>query len=211
MSNNSVSYDSVMKTASKTRKETKRVTHKKLVDSAIKNFRKNGFVGTKTLDIARTAGVSHGTVFLHFKTKNDLFAEVLGEFGRQATYRMRELTDSGMGVYEVLNAHLKVLAEYEDIYYRMISEQSNLPDEVELVIISIQSAISQTLNIAIQKEVKSGKIKNMPMDLLFNTWIGLLHHYFAHRHLFCPDGSLIENKGKKLLNHFISLIKLERS
>lgn len=193
------------------RQNNKKVTRKRLIDSAIDCFGRSGIVKTKTVEVAKSADVSHGTVFLHFSTKDELLIEVLSEFGRRVTRRMRELTDSGMGVEAVLGVHLKVIAEYEDVYYRLVAESANLPDEVELVMVSIQSAISHTLNVAVRKEVEMGRIKHMPMHLLFCTWIGLLHHYLLNKHLFCPEGSLIKKNGQMLLSHFMSLIRLERT
>lgn len=197
-------------TATKTRKEKKEETQRKLIDSALKHFSMDGIADARTLDIARSAGVSHGTVFLHFPTREELLISVMSEFGLRVTRRMRELTDSGMGIKSVLKAHLTVLAEYEDIYSRLISETPTLPEDVQLVVISIQSAISHILFKAVEKEMTEGSIKKIPMHLLFTTWIGLIHHHLQNKFLFCRDGSLIEKKGDELLNHFMSLIKNER-
>ncbi len=41
--------------------------------AAIKNFEKNGYANTKMDDIAKTANVSKGTVYLYFPSKEDLF------------------------------------------------------------------------------------------------------------------------------------------
>ncbi|GAW98578.1 TetR/AcrR family transcriptional regulator [Secundilactobacillus mixtipabuli] len=43
-------------------------------------FAKQGYENTSTLDIARLAGVSEGTVFKHFKTKEGLLQAVLNPF-----------------------------------------------------------------------------------------------------------------------------------
>lgn len=43
-------------------------------------FAQKGFENTSTLDIAKLAGVSEGTVFKHFKTKNGLLQAVLDPF-----------------------------------------------------------------------------------------------------------------------------------
>ncbi|MEZ4813335.1 MAG: TetR/AcrR family transcriptional regulator [Caldisericia bacterium] len=51
----------------KSRKEKREDTHKKLVDSALKHFELDGLNGARTIDIANTAGVSHGTVFYIFQ------------------------------------------------------------------------------------------------------------------------------------------------
>jgi AcrR family transcriptional regulator len=43
-----------------------------ILDAALKLFVENGFHGTSTAEIAKTAGVATGTLFHHFKTKQEL-------------------------------------------------------------------------------------------------------------------------------------------
>lgn len=48
-----------------------------LIDAALALFLKRGFARTRVEDIAMRAGVSKGAVYLHFRTKNDLFSAVV--------------------------------------------------------------------------------------------------------------------------------------
>jgi AcrR family transcriptional regulator len=43
-----------------------------IMNAALKLFVENGFHGTSTAEIAKTAGVATGTLFHHFKTKQEL-------------------------------------------------------------------------------------------------------------------------------------------
>jgi AcrR family transcriptional regulator len=45
----------------------------KIIESAIECFAKTGFDRTKMEDIANIAGVSKGTLYLYFRSKEDLF------------------------------------------------------------------------------------------------------------------------------------------
>ncbi|MFW9996122.1 MAG: TetR/AcrR family transcriptional regulator [Candidatus Odinarchaeota archaeon] len=54
------------------RKELKQLTRTKIIEVAFELFLKNGFNNTSTDDVAKLAGVSKGTVFNHFKKKEDL-------------------------------------------------------------------------------------------------------------------------------------------
>jgi AcrR family transcriptional regulator len=44
-----------------------------IIDAAIDVFLEHGFAGTKLTEVARRAGVSKGTLYLYFETKEDLF------------------------------------------------------------------------------------------------------------------------------------------
>ncbi len=46
---------------------------KKIIQSAMENFAKNGFDRTRMEDIATAAGIAKGTLYLYFKNKEDLF------------------------------------------------------------------------------------------------------------------------------------------
>ena len=44
-------------------------------------------MNTRVSDIARAAGVSHGTVFVHFESLEELIAEVVAEYGGRIVRR----------------------------------------------------------------------------------------------------------------------------
>ena len=54
-------------------------TKEKIVNAALKEFSEKGFSGAKTKDIAERSGLSEMTLFRRFKTKKNLFNQVLIE------------------------------------------------------------------------------------------------------------------------------------
>lgn len=48
----------------------------KILHDAMLYFAKNGFAGTKISDLAKSMGIGQGTLYLYFKSKEDLFNEV---------------------------------------------------------------------------------------------------------------------------------------
>lgn len=71
----------------------------KILNTALELFVKEGFHGTSTAEIARTAGVATGTLFHYFKTKEELinrlylhtkesmFAEIEGQYDDQKSLK----------------------------------------------------------------------------------------------------------------------------
>ena len=49
----------------------------KILHTAIKEFAKNGLVGTKVGDIAKEAGISHGSMYSYFPTKDALINTII--------------------------------------------------------------------------------------------------------------------------------------
>ena len=192
------------------RQDQKERTRIHLIETAFTELAHKGFTTTRTADIATAAGVAHGTVFVHFPTREALLMAVIEEFGQRITRRLHELVSYNGGVQEILTAHLQGLTEFEPFYTRLVIEGRLLPGEARNNLIIIQSAISFHLSIAAEREMKAGIIQTLPMDLFFNTWIGLIHYYLANNDLFAPGGSVLENHGKKLLRHFLQLIRVKK-
>ncbi|MEO1229370.1 MAG: TetR/AcrR family transcriptional regulator [Myxococcota bacterium] len=50
-----------------------------IIDAAVEVFAKKGFFGAKVAEIAETAGVADGTIYLYFKSKDDLLISLFEE------------------------------------------------------------------------------------------------------------------------------------
>jgi AcrR family transcriptional regulator len=189
-----------------TRAAQKLATRAALIEAAMRVYELDGIAAARTADVAAAADVSHGTVFVHFPTREALLAAALEEFGHVLATRVHQLASAGASVREVLAAHLQGIAEHEGFYARLAVESPLLPKEARQALLSVQSAISFHLAQAAEREQAAGLIRPMPVHLLFNTWIGLVHYYLANRDLFAPDGSVIERHGAELIDHLMSLI-----
>jgi len=106
----------------------------------------------------------------------------------------------------ILEAHLAGLSEYETFFSRLLSEQTILPPYARITLLGIQSAISYHLSIAAEAQMQASATKRMPIHLLFNTRLGLVHHYLINRDLFAPGKSVLSIRGEELINHFMSLL-----
>lgn len=172
----------------------------------MKEYGENGVLTTRTADIAIAANVSHGTVFAHFSTQDDLLISVIDEFGSRLTQRLHELVYTNSSFREVLEAHIEGLMEFEPFYTRLIIERRLLPESVRNTYIMIQSTLSFHIGIALAKEMEQGAIEKAPIHLIYNTWIGLLHYYLTNGDLFCPNGSVLKQYHHELVQHYIHLI-----
>jgi AcrR family transcriptional regulator len=196
-----------MQMAESQRQKQKVQTREHLIDVALDQLAKDGLTAARTSDIACAAKVSHGTVFVHFPTREVLVDAVIEEFGMRITKRLHELADSDCGMKELLKAHLKGITEYEAFYTRLVSERNNLHESARDSLIMIQSAVSFHLIQVAEREMEACKIRTMPVDLLFNTWVGLIHYYLVNGDLFAPGESVLERHGERLAEHFMNLIK----
>jgi AcrR family transcriptional regulator len=190
-----------------TRKEQKIKTRAGLVVQAESLFSSNGIANTTTADIAKSLKVSHGTLFVHFSTRDELVKAVVDEFGERLSAALGKRFEADLKLKELLKAHVAVLAEFEDFYMRLISESQMLPGHIRSIVYSINASLSYRFYRAAKIEMDKGQIRKMTQVLFFNTWMGLLHYYIMNRDLFSERTPILNEVGDELLRHFFYLIK----
>lgn len=183
----------------------KESTRQRILCTAFRIYTENGF-STPTNIIAQEAGIAHGSIFVHFPTKESLQLHVLEYFSNEVGLKLHSLATAGKNITDLLHAHISILKEYEDFYRRLIMEISSLPDETRTILLSMQSTISHLFSLAIEREKKAGRVKDIPLHVLFNTWMGLLHYYLQNRDIFAPNDSVLDRRGDELVDGFIALI-----
>ena len=185
------------------RQQQKEQTRERLLMAAYRVFSRQGIMQSRVEDIAREAGVSHGTVFVHFKSQEDLIEAVAGHYGGEIAARTHALSQAGGTLVQVLAAHLQGIGEFEGFYTRLLLEARLLPQGARDSFVGIQSALSHHFCGALTREEAVGDI---PPYLLFNMWIGLVHHYLQNGDLFAPEGSVIVQHGPEIMAAYLKLL-----
>ena len=183
-------------------------TRQRILETALSLYAERGIATTRSADVAKAAGVAHGTVFLHFPSQEALLVAVIEDFGDGLCRRLHELSARGEGLRAFLEAHIEGLNEGEAFYARLVTEACFLPEAARSSLVMIQSTVSYHLAAAAEAGMDAGLIKRQPIHLLFNTWIGLVHYYVANRELFAPGGHVLERCGAELVEHYLGLVRV---
>lgn len=194
-----------------TRKEQKESTRAGLLQQAESLFALNGISATSTADIAKSLQVSHGTLFMHFATREELTLAVVEKFGNRLNLELGRRCETDMTLKQLLKAHIDVLAEFEDFYLRLISESQSLPVQVRSILYAMNTSLSYRFYRSAKPLMKSGEIKKMDQPVFFNLWLGTLHYQIMNRDLFSEKFPVMQYKGDELLRHFLFLIKTNNS
>jgi AcrR family transcriptional regulator len=190
------------------RQHQKAQTRQRLIATAQRLFALEGVAATSTAEIANAAGVAHGTLFVHFPTRDDLVMAVLEEFAIRVPARVRELAlQRDPSLKEVLEAHVQAISEHESLYAHLILERRHLPPRSRSRLVILQSAVAYIFRDAAGREIAAGTLRELPLGFLFNTWLGLLHHYLLNRDLFTERVSVLAERGSSLIRHFLELVK----
>lgn len=190
------------------RRLQKEKTRELLLKTAYAVFSERGIMNARVSDIAQAAGVSHGTVFVHFQNLEALIEEVVATYGQKIALRTHALADSSVNLEELLRAHLNGIKEFEPFYTRLIIENRLLPTGARDSWISIQSAVSFHFSLVCERRRKYKNLK-VPSSMLFNMWMGLVHYYLENGDLFAPEGGVIQRYGETLIRNFMKLLSGE--
>jgi AcrR family transcriptional regulator len=98
-----------------TREQQREETRRRLYASAMAIFRRDGVVAARTEDIAKAAGVSRGSFYFHFPTKEHVLLERMAETEREICAAIDQL-DQDVAFTEVLariNAELTRIWQHD--------------------------------------------------------------------------------------------------
>ncbi|MDQ1187058.1 TetR/AcrR family transcriptional regulator [Agrobacterium larrymoorei] len=120
-----------------TRAEQKQLRPAQILDAAFTEFVKNGYAATRVEDIAKHVGVTKGTVYVYFETKEILFEATI----RHASTSFADIikhTNAHEGtpaerlrsLLAALYAHLRSDSENREVLKLIISEGQKFPDIV---------------------------------------------------------------------------------
>ena len=79
-------------------------TKDRLILEGIRLFSKNGFGGTTTRMLADAIGANNAVVYFHFKTKENLYEEVLNYVAEQARQFFSPLQEEILQAYSGVNS-----------------------------------------------------------------------------------------------------------
>ena len=90
-----------------------------IIDAAVRVFARHGYYNSRVADIAREAGVASGTIYLYFKTKDDilvrLFREKMAEWVAFLRLAIADLPDAVAKLRRLVVLHLKMLEDNPDL------------------------------------------------------------------------------------------------
>jgi TetR/AcrR family transcriptional regulator len=142
-----------------------------LLDAALDLFVEKGFAATRSEEVAARAGVSKGTLFLYFPSKEELFKAVVREniSGRFQEWR-QELEHFEGGSADMLRYCLKVwwdrvgATKASGINKLIISEARNFPDIAAFYQDEVIKPVQALIRLILQRGVDRGEFHIVDLD-----------------------------------------------
>jgi TetR/AcrR family transcriptional regulator, fatty acid metabolism regulator protein len=89
--------------------------HEQIIEAAVRVFARNGYYNSRVSDIAKEAGIASGTIYLYFKTKDEilvtLFREKMAEFVATVRKAIAVEPDAVAKLRRLIGLHFKLLED----------------------------------------------------------------------------------------------------
>ena len=180
--------------------EIREETRAKILNDSMLYFAKNGFAGTKISDLAKHIGIGQGTLYIYFKSKEELFNEIFA------------LTNSSKDIKELkilmnlpISAKKKILKlsdsimaklMQDDVYAAKVALNTQMMFE-QKDFVSAETTYQSELYQITEKIIKQGQkegsiVDGLPIKLADYYW-GVVYLY-ALKKLFTTKYEMISDK-----------------
>jgi AcrR family transcriptional regulator len=187
------------------RQARKAASRQQLLRRGLARVRRQGFGNVATADVAKDAGLSHGALFVHFPTRDALLAEIASTLGREITDALYAKAAGGSDLASALRAHLAAIQLHENAYRSLLIESADA-GPLQTIWTGIQSAVAVHLSGALERALNAAGRSSVTLPVLFNMWLGLVHHYVLNGRLLSSGRSALEEHGATLVRTFVNLI-----
>lgn len=193
----------------KKREKSKQETRIKLLMAAKEEFSTNGLIKFSTVDVAKQAGVAHGTLFFHFQNKETLLVEVLDQQLLEITGELHNLLVASNNIESLLNIYMDFLQREEAFFAILARETPLYAPEMRRIILGREAAIRHYFYQAIEKAISLGQIKQVDITTTLNFLFGTLNYYLCLRESFITRVGVIRDKRQVIIDTFMKYLSTQ--
>jgi TetR/AcrR family transcriptional regulator len=180
---------SLIEAVGKGRQRRKAARPQELLDAALTLFVEKGFAATRAEEVARLAGVSKGTLYLYYPSKEELFKAVVRAHLTEAIAEGSDIVDQFEGPTSEL-LHLLAhtwwsrvgTSKASGIMLVIVNEANNFPDLIQFYMDEVVAPSHAMLTKAVQRGVDRGEFRDMDVNSVVQALIAPVHFLVLYRH-----------------------------
>ncbi len=197
------------------RQRRKEARPQELLQAALQLFVEKGFAATRIDEVARLAGVSKGTLYLYYPSKEDLFKAVV----RQNLSSLIEEGQQMAATFEGSSAELLAClmqtwwqrvgdTPVAGIHKIVLAEVRNFPELAQFYTDEVIVPADRLFSTAVQRGVDSGEFRALPLHEVAHALIAPLIFMALHRHSFgcCPVHGGVDLDPAVMLQTHLDLV-----
>lgn len=195
------------------RRRRKEARPQELLDAALDLFVERGFAATRSEDVAARAGVSKGTLYLYFPSKEDLLKESIRHnvinqiaLGEQL---VRDFTgDSGELLGCVLRLWWERIGETRasGIIKLMTAEVRNFPEIAQFYADEVIMPSHRLLAQVIERGVERGEFRAVDVTQVVHALVGPLVFLVLNKHSLGACSSSFQMQPKLVIDALIDMV-----
>ncbi len=148
----------------------------KLLLAAKKLFSERGYHETRIDDIVAEAGLSKGAFYFYFKSKEDIFRELVLDMSKRMIGLLKSWVDKDLGVEEILRGHIAEFLQefYKDrhIAYIFLFQLAGTNDEFRKIYYEKTKKVREILTHLVEKGIRKGEFKYSNAENIVNLLMG---------------------------------------
>jgi AcrR family transcriptional regulator len=177
---------------------------KEILQAALRLFVEQGFHGTATSKIAQEAGVANGTLFHHFKTKDDLIIRLYLDIKKQLLDFTENQAQTQKNTKEKVKTHYIYTLYWaldHPLEFHFMQQVSLSPFANQIPLDEIQEQKKAAIEL-IEEAMEGGYIQKLPIDFI-HSLIGI-HIFGVYQYISKKE--LGEKPKKELIEQSFELL-----
>jgi len=191
-------------TAAGARQRRKLARPQELLDAALDLFVEKGFAATRSEEVAARAGVSKGTLYLYYPSKEELLKEVIRHNVVNQIAEGMEIVRAFEGTSSELLAYVLRLwwervgeTRAAGILKLMMSEVRNFPEIAQFWVAEVTSPADRMIAEIVQRGIDSGEFRPVDVENAVHALVAPLLFLVMNKHSLdaCHVGAKFEPKA----------------
>jgi AcrR family transcriptional regulator len=184
-----------MDTPHPTRRRRKEVRPQQLLDAALPLFVEKGFAATRAEEVARQAGVSKGTLYLYYPSKEELFkavvrhniAALIGEAGQAVAAASGSTAEL---MQALLSGWWERVAQSQvgGLHKVVLAEVRNFPELAQFYVDEVVRPARRLFESMIRRGIERGEFRRVDVSATAHAVMAPMIFLMLHKHSFaaCP-------------------------
>ena len=161
--------------------------------------------------IAKASGVSHGAIFVHFNSKENLVEKIIAQFFDKWMVTLQQTNIEDLDFEYLYDWYFDFVEKEYRGFVMLVREINDLPPKLRESIWDKEQQIRTLMQQAYEHGVKAGKYRKIDSKMLDVMLFGAIHQFLRFPKLFDPDGRALLNRRQSLKKAIFTLLEKQGS
>ncbi|PAT01541.1 hypothetical protein CI105_06560 [Candidatus Izimaplasma bacterium ZiA1] len=188
------------------RELSKEFTRKQILKNTALLLEEKGFFFVSTKQIADSCGISQGSIFLHFQTKDNLLNTIINMYTDEITDKLIKNCNPKENSEYFLKKYLDIIIEYEGILSRLFKDYPYLSDSLKK---NIDNLLNVTKNLFFENTRNSvqGKINIVDIFIHIDAFMSQIYKNLVEKDTYTLSNNITRQRRGKLIKLHKALLQ----